>query len=357
MKVRKVIPTHYRYQYGYYQWMDHFFGRSRVFKWHKKSRTKLFQKLHQRMKDQQPGTIFELERRKDLSAKEFKREYIWKGKPVILEGAAKDWACTKNWSLEYFKDLYGEEEILHVDHKAIEAEYERMTLGEILDDIRGGGARYYRFYPLLQRHPEHLKDFDYEFIFKSRHKWSPVENFQVFIGGEGSYTPLHNAYGDNIFTQAYGEKEWMIYPSIYSMIMDPDPAQNVYRNASYRYGGGIFNPFEPNFETHPLFQYIDGYHLVLKPGDVLYNPPYWWHAVKNPTDSIGVGYRWMNPWHQYKEYPLYFFLDLCAKNPSFRKSLQLAKTDINLLHLAQTGRLDDFLEKEKTKKESNYKTV
>ena len=137
--------------------------------------------------------------------------------------------------------------------------------------------------------------------------------------------------------------------------MDPDPAQNVYRNASYRQGGKVFNPFEPNYETHPLFEYIDRVHVELEPGDILYNPPYWWHAVKNHSDSIGVGYRWLAPFQSLRTSPIYFNLDLTVTNPPIWKWNDLAKKDINLIQLAQTGRLEEYLSKKNAKPPKNDK--
>lgn len=346
MDYQKVFENTERLQYGYYQFLDHFIGRERSFRLHNKSRRKLYATLHKRFEQNgRLGQTHEIERRKDLSLKEFKNHYIKKGIPVVLEGKANDWACSKNWSLDYFKKLYGEEEILFVNHEAIEDPYERILLKDILEEIqKGNKSKYYRFYPLLQRHPEHIKDFDYEWILKARQRFTiGGENFQVFAGAKGSYTPMHNAFSCNIFTQAYGQKEWYLYPPYYSMIFDPDPAQNIYRNISSRQGGA-FNPFEPDYEKFPLFKYIDRIHVELNAGDVFYNPPYWWHAVKNPSESIGVGYRWMPPLHCFKSSPLYYSLDLCTRNPTIFESLKLAKTDINLIQLSQTGRLEEFLE-------------
>ncbi len=347
MKYTKIFKRRERLRYGYYQFMDHFFGRERSFRWHNKSRRRLYTNIHNRLKASgSVGQTFEIERRKDLTLEEFKNHYIKKGIPVVIEGQANGWNCTKEWSLEYFKELYGEEEILFINHEAIEDPYERLLLKDVLDGIRKGEGKYYRFYPLLQRHPEHIKDFDYDWILKARHKFTIGENFQVFVGGKDSYTPLHNAFSCNIFTQAHGKKEWYLYPPYYSIVFDPDPAQNIYRSVSSRQGGA-FNPFEPDYDKFPLFRYIDRIHVELNEGDVFYNPPYWWHAVKNPEDSIGVGYRWLPPMHCLKKSPLYFFLDLCARNPTLRGSMKLAKEDINLIQLAQTGRLDDYLERKK----------
>lgn len=352
MNYNRIFTKKERLQFGCYQLLDHFFGRERVFKWFEKSRKSFFKDIHERLKIKgELGKTIPIERRKSISLKEFKSQYVKKGLPVIIEGGAKEWGCVKNWSLNYFKDLYGEEEILFVDHEKMEDDYERMKLKEVIDGISTGKGKYYRFYPLLQRHPEHLKDFDYEWMLKVRHKRVFIENFQVFVGGKDSYTAMHNAHASNIFTQAYGEKEFYLYPPEQTIVFDPDPAQNVYRNASYRQGN-VFNPFDPDFDAHPLFKYIDRIHVHLKAGDILYNPPYWWHAVKNPVDSIGVGYRWLAPFHTFKIAPLYFFLDLFTRNPSMFTAHKLAKKDVNLIQLAQTGRLKKYMEGEASKMRS-----
>jgi len=352
MEYNRIFTKKERIQYGYYQFLDHFIGRERVFRLHEKSRRKFFRDIHNRLKEKNIlGKSIPIERRKNLSIKEFKSHYIKKGIPVVIEGGAKEWGCVKKWTLEYFKELYGEEEILFVDHTKMEEDYERLTLGEIINSQNKKDAKYYRFYPLLQRHPEHLKDFDYNWLLKVKHKTIIAENFQVFLGGKDSYTALHNAYACNVFTQAFGEKEFYLYPPEQTIAFDPDPAQNVYRNATYRYGD-VFNPFEPDFEAHPLLKYIDHVHVHLKAGDILYNPPYWWHAVKNPIDSIGVGYRWAPPFHSFKRAPLYFFLDLFTRNPSMFTAQKLAETDVNLIQLAQTGRLETYL-KEKEKEQNH----
>ena len=46
----------------------------------------------------------------------------------------------------------------------------------------------------------------------------------------------------------------------------------------------------------PLYRYVPKYVAHLKPGDVLFNPRWWWHAVDNLTPSSnGVTTRWTTP--------------------------------------------------------------
>ena len=98
---RRNISTGQRIEYGFYQFMDHFLGRDRVFRWFGKSRRKFYAKLHITLKASGEGRIQPIERRKDITLKEFKNHYVKKGIPVVLDGLAKDWDCVKNglWTI------------------------------------------------------------------------------------------------------------------------------------------------------------------------------------------------------------------------------------------------------------------
>jgi len=123
----KNISFGQRLQYGTYQWFDHFFGRKTFFK----NRTSFYNKLHETMPKHGLGRIMPIERRKDLSLKEFKEHYVKKGIPVVLDGAAKDWPCAKKWSMQYFKDLHGTDEIVLVDQNTSDVKYEHITFDEV----------------------------------------------------------------------------------------------------------------------------------------------------------------------------------------------------------------------------------
>src|ERR1700722_10079760 len=109
---KRNIKTSQRFEYGIYQFLEHFFGRERVFKLLGKRRKKFYKRLADTLKAGGEGRIIPMERRKDLSLEEFRNHYMRKGIPVVLEGAAKDWDCVKKWSLDYFKELHGDDEAL-----------------------------------------------------------------------------------------------------------------------------------------------------------------------------------------------------------------------------------------------------
>ena len=333
-----------RIKYGYYQFFDHFLTRERFFKWTRKSRTRFYKKLRAHLEKNGEGKLIPVQRVQSISRDDFIKNYVKKGVPLVIEGAAKDWKCVQEWSLDYFKDLHGEDKVVMLDQTDISAhDIEETTLADIIDNIRGGGSKYYRFYPLLKRHPEHLLDFDYKWLRKQRRKNSFGEAFHVFISGKGGFTPIHNASSENIFIQVHGEKKWVLYPIDATCVIDPSPTRNFYRSAPVR-NGVDFNPFKLNYDDYPLYKYVNGYSVHLKAGDVFYNPPYMWHSVENPTDSIGVGYRYFTPFQTFFKYPLYYFLELFAFNPPIWKSWK-NYDDVNLLHLIETGKINELKKK------------
>ena len=133
------------------------------------------------------------------------------------------------------------------------------------------------------------------------------------------------------------------------MVMDPNPANNVYRTPRVKPDSTLFNPFEPDYAKYPEYQYLDRYETTLEPGDVLWNPPYYWHEVVNTTDSIGVAYKWFSLSLNLRIAPFYTILDVFARHPPIWKSLKLFKQDFNQVLLSDRGKLDNYL-KEKAEK-------
>lgn len=331
--IRKNITAAQRFEFGFYQFMDHFFSRKLAYPLFKPTRKYLYNRIGNVLQKSGEGKVLAVDRIKFKSKEHFYKNYVNPGKPVVLDGFAKDWPCVKKWSLEYFDKLHGKDKILLVNSKHIEQKTENITLSELISDINNGGDKYYRFYPLLSKHPEHIDDFDYQWLKSTRHKKVFFEAFQVFMGGKGTESPLHNAMSCNLFVQVYGEKRWSLISPHHSAIIDPDPVRNVYRSAPFRKNNYPFNPFNPDYEKpFELYRYVDRYDLTLKPGDILWNPPFWWHSVVNLSESIGVGYRWNPRWYSFKQNPLFCTLDHLASKPPIWKGYKISKEDVNLLH-------------------------
>ncbi|MBC7696050.1 MAG: hypothetical protein H7141_11460 [Burkholderiales bacterium] len=108
---RKNLTRMQRFKFAVFLISDHFFGKKKLFK----NRSNYYKELFETLPKNGLGKIMPIERRKNLSVKEFRDTYLKRGTPVVLEGAAKEWDCVKNWSLDYFDKLHGDDEIILFD--------------------------------------------------------------------------------------------------------------------------------------------------------------------------------------------------------------------------------------------------
>ncbi len=236
----------------------------------------------------------QVDRVQNISDIEFRENYVRKGIPVVLEGKANDWPCVQKWSLDWLYENYCEDKVaifdpLGSESEGVNYEVEETNLKDVLDAMRTGEtSKYSRFNRILYDHPELVEDFDWKWLYKSRNRVSSGKTFQVFIGGKGTQTSLHCAGEHNLFTQVHGSKHWHLFPPNSDMLLDPPITRSPYFYSR-------FDPDSPDFNQFPAAKFLDPLECVLHPGDVLFNPPFWWHQVKNVSHSIGVGFRWFSP--------------------------------------------------------------
>lgn len=93
---------------------------------------------------------------------------------------------------------------------------------------------------------------------------------------------------------------------------------------------------------------IPRYEILLDEGDMLFNPPWWWHAITNKTKyTIACANRFSNFRCAYKNNPLYtsiFFSHPIANYQDFHGNVKTRK-DANLLF--DKSLLGDILKKNK----------
>jgi hypothetical protein len=315
--------------------MDHFFGRERVDRTFKNWRRDLKQRMLESIRQNGPSRVVPLPRVKNLDRKTFMREFVNKSHPVVFEGAAKDWECCRKWSFDWIRQQYGSDDVMLVDHaqqdrNPLGKPIEHLTLGDLIEGIDHGSLKYARFHPLLQRHPELRIDIDQTWLKEhlTNRYTSWLHFYTLFLGGKGTDTAIHNAGNENLFVQIQGQKKWRLYPVEHTPIFDPPANRSLYKYTSYR-------PDQPDDELYPMARYMDWYETVLEPGDVLYNPPYYWHHVSNPTSSIGVGFRWNNMRTALLAAPALIILEMFNTNPNLIRGMRMTVKDFNTV-LAET---------------------
>ena len=205
---------------------------------------------------------------------------------------------------------------------------EEMLMSDFMNSIiEGKTKKYLRFGNLLHRYPELINDFKLDEIKKLMGKLKFGMNFGVFVGAKNTTTPLHSAPPDNLFVQVYGTKKWRIYDSKSDPALRPIVDKTTYFSTS-------FNPELPDFEEFPCAKFLNFYEFELRAGDILYNPPSYWHQVRNCDASFGVGFRWLS----LKAFKLNFtqmILFFMATNPSIFFVMRNKKKYTNVLIKAQ----------------------
>src|SRR5438477_4877642 len=102
------VPLRDRAVFGAVFFLRHWFPRSE----HLRRRKEMIsRRIVDHVRRSGKSRVLEVERRRDLSAAEFRGRYLRRGIPVVLEGAGRDWKCTREWSFDNFQTRFGRETI------------------------------------------------------------------------------------------------------------------------------------------------------------------------------------------------------------------------------------------------------
>ena len=160
----------------------------------------------------------------DISPESFKKEYLYKEKPVILRGLWNNYPASKKWTVSYFKEQLGNIEVgifdgqMQKEDRSFKQPHRKMKFSEYLDTItseKDSDVRLFLF-NIFKYKPDLRNDFSYP----------PLTRFYIkipfmFFGGKNSKVRIHQDMDwSNVFlTQLYGRKEvFLIHPQ-YSKLL------------------------------------------------------------------------------------------------------------------------------------------
>ena len=228
--------------------------------------------------------------RRNLTQREFEKEYLEPLRPVILDASIDDWGA-KAWSPAWFQE--------HFPDKQVKIDGQPVRLGAYLDRLLASDAEhpapYLRNCDLPSQFPELLP-----YVSKVPHslpsrlgsKLLP-KNFpqaahylDLFIGGPGSGFPyihydVHHLL--SYLVQIYGRKEFTVYAPEDGKYLYPKPGDQANEST-------IDDPLNPDYAKYPLWKHATPIRFVLEPGQTLFIPCGWWHFTRMLTPSITIGY-------------------------------------------------------------------
>ncbi len=219
--------------------------------------------------------------------------------PIILKGGAKNWPAYQKWSVEFFKEHYGNVQVPMSNYR--KAPYQdastkpTMPISDYLDSalrIAAGEADknedlYSAGWFFCRHHCELLKDITPPQYFQQNwvdqiQKVVRFDTRSILFGHPKVESPLHT---DSFFVSVFfamirGQKRMrLIHPK------DSEHVQNGY----------------PVFDSEKVAELekkgVVVYDCTISEGDIVWFPPGWWHHVQNNTFTISITTNFVSSRH------------------------------------------------------------
>jgi len=243
----------------------------------------------------------QIDKRENLSRKEFLNEYVLKNRPVVIKDAAKHWKALSKWSPDFFREKYGSKKVPVFERKRAVTVKDMVLLKDYADEITSSTyqnrAKYLFSLKIPKEFPELLGDLEprptywdpnwleskYLLPGLPKFKLRNITGLEMNMGGAGSPFPfLHydDLWTQTFITQVYGRKAWVLYQPDQTPFMYPsEQSDNISRI-----------PMEKDVDLteFPLFAKAKPLRFILEEGEMLYGAPGWWHTTLALTPSIAV---------------------------------------------------------------------
>lgn len=243
----------------------------------------------------------QIDKRENLSKKEFIQEYVLKNRPVVLKDAARDWRALSKWTPEFFREHYGSKKVPVFERKRAVTLKDSILLRDYVDEITSSTfnnrAKYLFSLRIKKEFPELLIDLE-----PRPHCWDPnwldspyllpglpnfklrnITGLEMNMGGTGSPFPfLHydDLWTQTFITQVHGRKEWVLY--------HPDDTPYMYASVEAENISQIPMETDVDLKRFPLFSKAKPVRVIVEEGEMLYGAPGWWHTTRALTPSIAV---------------------------------------------------------------------
>ena len=135
-----------------------------------------------------------------------------------------------------------------------------------------------------------------------------------FLGPKGSRTGFHtDADHRNYACQISGTKKWWLAP--------PSENKFMYPGRKYEFGGktSLIDNWNPDHRKYPLHRRADIRSTITHPGEMMFVPRHWWHAVENLSPVSAVSWRYETLPTLLSKVPKALALDALHKAGLYRK--------------------------------------
>eukprot|EP00434_Breviolum_minutum_P016252 symbB.v1.2.014322.t1/scaffold1020.1/size145545/10 len=176
--------------------------------------------------------------------------------------------CSKDW-IKAHGDFSLVEILPKKDDYKYDYTYNMVNFSQYIQDIQSGNRRYSNgLDEMLLRYPDLVESME----LKRLQNPNGCRAVAMFVNGKGEGLQWHNANHFNMVMEYHGKKIWQLLDSKYSLFTAPGMAMDPYATG--------FNANSPK----SMFDKLPTFEVELNPGDVLFNPVWSWHRVRNEAD-------------------------------------------------------------------------
>lgn len=235
----------------------------------------------------------------NISAADFKQQYYYPQKPLVIKDLSKSWPAYEKWNWDYFKQLVGEQKVgLYNNIKSdaytpINTADDYKTFGEYIDMISQGPAAWRIFlFNIFDHAPELTKDFTWpEHLMDGFVKKYPM----LFTGGQTSITHMHFDIDLShiLHTQFAGRKRILLFPfeEQYKLYRKPFEVLSLVDFSNYYDKENS----KLDYKQFPAVQHAKGYDITLNHGETLFMPAGYWHHMEYLDSGFAMSLRALQP--------------------------------------------------------------
>mgnify|MGYP002632757389 CR=1 FL=1 len=275
-----------------------------------------------------------------LDPRAFYEEYVVGSRIAVIKNF--DCEAWTEWSVKWFIDRFGDEKfpLLRLGKNDDPDELPDFTEQAPLRLLFDERDKYFfaNSQELFDRHPDLGESLNLSEIARCLEPGpgrAPLtqQSQQFFVStGPAATSAIHHGKNANFFFNVQGTKRWTLTHPEFSFMMcawiRPFDAVCAFK---------FLDEFSKSWV--PTLRYLPHYQVNIEPGDILYNPYYWWHTVESlSSENLGVSTRWVGPsLGAFQDpFPLATLTSMCQ--PTFRAAMAEAKRD------AQAGKATNFFD-------------
>jgi hypothetical protein len=192
--------------------------------------------------------------------------------PVVIRRLLVNTSSVSKWSSgEWWVENYGNEPTLCGTFDSVRA---TCVVKDFFDAVQNNESFYISGASKLFANNAELGDMIEDPRVKQLEPGPHVAT-QIFMGLTDMGSDIHSAMGVNIFRMIVGSKKWWFIPPSQTPYLKPSINVNGFSAHTHTMVG------KNGEEVSTWMNKLERYTTVLHPGDVLINPPWFWHGILN----------------------------------------------------------------------------